>query len=130
VGGGAGLANFKELGTAAISTALGAGLGAAVRGGRGAGIGGAIGAIAGSAMAGHGSARDQNALQGRYDLAYTQCMYSHGNQIAGAARTAPQVAQAGSAGYPRPPGSLVRSAGIPGQASPLTTYTYGSGVIH
>src|SRR5580693_892507 len=48
--GGAGLSNLKELGTAAVSTALGAGLGAAVRGGRGAEAGSAIGAIAGVAL--------------------------------------------------------------------------------
>ncbi len=92
VDGGATMSNLKQLGTMAISTALGAGLGASVRGRRGAEFGGAVGAIGGGAMAGHGSARDQNTLQGRYDLAYTQCMYSRGNQIATAARAAPQIA--------------------------------------
>ena len=88
VDGDATTANLKELGTAALSTALGAGLGAAVHGQRGAGIGGGVGAIAGALSAGHGSAREQYGLQGRYDLAYSQCMYSRGNQVAGA----PQVA--------------------------------------
>jgi hypothetical protein len=88
VDGGATMSNLKQLGTAAVTTALGAGLGAAVRGGRGAGIGGGIGMIGGAAIASNGSARDQNSLQGRYNLAYTQCMYARGNQIAGAAQPA------------------------------------------
>jgi hypothetical protein len=82
VNGGATMANLKEFGTAAITTGLGGGLGAAIRGQRGAEVGGSLGAVGGAAIAGHGSARDQNNLQGRYDLAYTQCMYTHGNQIA------------------------------------------------
>jgi hypothetical protein len=83
VNGGATMANLKEFGTAAITTGLGGGLGAAIRGQRGAEVGGSLGAVGGAAIAGHGSARDQSNLQGRYDLAYTQCMYTHGNQIAG-----------------------------------------------
>jgi hypothetical protein len=83
VNGGATMANLKEFGTAAIATGLGGGLGAAIRGQRGAEVGGSLGAVGGAAIAGHGSARDQSNLQGRYDLAYTQCMYTHGNQIAG-----------------------------------------------
>ena len=94
VDGGATMSNLKEFGTIAVSTALGGGLGMAVRNRRGAEIGGAMGAIAGVAAGAHGSAHDQNGLQGRYDLAYTQCMYARGNQIAGLPRTAPRVAQA------------------------------------
>ena len=84
VSGGAEMANLKELGTAAIATGLGGGLGAAIHGGRGAEVGGSTGAVIGAAVSGHGSAHDQNNLQGRYDLAYTQCMYAHGNQVPGA----------------------------------------------
>jgi hypothetical protein len=123
VEGGATMSNLKQLGTMVVSTALGGGLGAAVRGRRGAEIGGAVGAIGGSAMAGHGSARDQNSLQGRYDMAYTQCMYSRGNQIASAARPAPQVAYGspgtssfgyqGNPGYPpSPPGYYPQAPGM------------------
>lgn len=89
VGGSSTTSNLKQLGTAAISTALGAGLGAALahhaHGGAsgGAGPGGAIGAVAGALMGGRGSGVDQRNLQGRYDLAYTQCMYARGNQVAG-----------------------------------------------
>ncbi len=122
--GGATMSNLKRLGTMAISTALGAGLGASVRGRRGAEYGGAVGAIGGAAMAGRGSARNQYDLQGRYNLAYTQCMYSRGNQIASAARTTPQIAYGapsgnspaayrGGLGYPQsPPGFSPQGYGI------------------
>ena len=80
--GGAIMSNVRQLGAAAVTTALGAG----VRGGRGAGIGAALGAIGGAAIAGRGSARDGMSLQGRYDLAYAQCMFARGNQVAGMAR--------------------------------------------
>ncbi len=82
-GGGATMSNLKQFGTAVISTALTAGLGAALHGGRGAGIGGAVGSLAGAALGGRGSAADQRGLQGRYDLAYSQCMFTRGNQVAG-----------------------------------------------
>ena len=124
VGGNELTANLKEFGTAAISTALGAGLGAALRGARGAGIGGALGAVAGTAMAGRGSSKDQAGLQGRYNIAYTQCMYSRGNQVAGMGRAAPGLAQA--TGYPQSAGAMARPGQMPGAA----TYTYGNGVIH
>ncbi len=86
--GGAMAANVRQFGAAAVSTALGAGLGAALRGGRGAEVGAALGGIGGAAIAGRGSARDQASLQGRYDLAYAQCMFARGNQVAGMARSA------------------------------------------
>lgn len=92
IDGGATISNFKQLGTVAVSAALGAGLGAAVRGRRGAEYGGGLGAIGGTVAAAGGSARDQYSLQGRYDMAYTQCMYSRGNQVASATRAAPRIA--------------------------------------
>ena len=117
VSGGATMANLKEFGTAAITTGLGAGLGAAIRGERGAEVGGSIGAIGGGALAGHGSARDQNSLQGRYDLAYTQCMYARGNQVGGnragaaaAANAVPGPALGALVGNPRSPAQPV---GVP-----------------
>jgi hypothetical protein len=123
VDGGATMSNLKQLGTMAVSTVLGAGLGASVRGRRGAEFGGAVGAIGGAAMAGQGSTRDQYSLQGRYNLAYTQCMYSRGNQVATAARATPQIAYGsppggspggyqGGPGYPQGPG-YSQSAGYP-----------------
>ena len=51
-------ANLRGLGTAALTTALGAGLGGAIGGDRGAGIGAASGAIGGAGLA---AARSSNA---------------------------------------------------------------------
>lgn len=114
--GGAMMSNVKQLGTAALSIALGAGLGAAVtqrHGGQGAAPGAALGALAGAVTAARGSGRDQNGLQGRYDLAYTQCMFARGNQIPGpargvspgfAARPMPSVMPGPYASFGYPPG--------------------------
>jgi len=89
VGGDARRANERALGAAAIGTVLGAGLGAAVGGGRGAGIGAASGAAVGTGV-GMGSSYDQNmTIQQRYDIAYSQCMYSRGNQVPGYAAPSP-----------------------------------------
>jgi hypothetical protein len=113
VDGGAAMANLQELGTAALSTALGAGLGAAAYRGRGAELGSSMGAVAGASLAARGSARDQNSLQGRYDLAYTQCMYAKGNQIAVAAPpTGSRVASGTQGGYPRPGASGPGARGV------------------
>jgi hypothetical protein len=89
VSGDAERANNRALGAAAIGTVLGAGLGAAVGGGRGAAIGAGSGAVVGTGV-GMGSSYDQNmSIQQRYDIAYSQCMYSRGNQVPGYASAAP-----------------------------------------
>ncbi len=76
-------ANNRAVGAAVIGTALGAGLGAAAGGGRGAAIGAGAGAVAGTAV-GAGTSSDRNlSIQDRYDMSYTQCMYSRGNQVPG-----------------------------------------------
>ena len=76
VQGGAQQANNQQVGTAVIGTLLGAGLGAAVGGGRGAAIGAGAGAIGGTAVGAGPAAQANYSLQQRYDLAYSQCMYS------------------------------------------------------
>jgi uncharacterized protein YcfJ len=76
-------ANNRAVGTAVIGTALGAALGAAVGNGRGAGIGAAYGAAAGTAVGASNSQAEGYGLQRRYDIAYSQCMYSRGNQVPG-----------------------------------------------
>lgn len=82
-------ANNRALGAAAVGTVLGAGLGAAVGGGRGAAIGAASGAVVGTGI-GAGTSYDQNlSIQQRYDIAYSQCMYSKGNQVPGYAVPTP-----------------------------------------
>jgi hypothetical protein len=83
VQGGAQAANNQQVGTAVVGTLLGAGLGAAVGGGRGAAVGAGIGAVGGTAVGAGGAQRAQYSLQQRYDMAYTQCMYSRGNQVPG-----------------------------------------------
>jgi uncharacterized protein YcfJ len=97
VQGGAQQANNRQVGTALVGTLLGAGLGAAIGGGRGAAIGAGAGALGGTAVGAGPSQSAQYSLQQRYDLGYSQCMYSRGNQVPG---YAPPSA---SPGYPPPP---------------------------
>jgi hypothetical protein len=68
--------------TAAVGAAVGAVAGAAIgRSGHaavaGAGLGGAGGALAGTGAA----AQSGHTVQGRYDIAFQQCMYAKGHQI-------------------------------------------------
>jgi WXXGXW repeat (2 copies) len=82
-------ANNQAVGTAVVGTLLGAGLGAAIgSAGHAAGTGAAIGAASGAGIGtAVGAANSQNAqgrIQQQYDNAYTQCMYSRGNQVPGA----------------------------------------------
>jgi len=68
--------------TAAVGAVVGAAAGAAIgRSGEaavaGAGIGTAGGALAGAGAASHSA----HTVQGRYDIAFQQCMYAKGHQI-------------------------------------------------
>ncbi len=83
VQGGAQQANNQQVGIGLVGTLLGAGLGAAIGGGRGAAIGAGAGALGGTAVGAGPSQNAQNSLQQRYNMAYSQCMYSRGNQVAG-----------------------------------------------
>ncbi|MGE0420208.1 MAG: glycine zipper family protein [Acetobacteraceae bacterium] len=76
-------ANMRAVGAAALTTALGAGLGAAIGGGRGAGIGAASGALGGTGIGAVTSDRANMSIQQQYDVAYSQCMFSRGNQVPG-----------------------------------------------
>jgi hypothetical protein len=106
VQGGAQQANNSQVGTAVIGTLLGAGLGAAIGGGRGAAIGAGAGALGGTAVGAGPAGQAQYSLQQRYDLAYSQCMYSRGNQVPGylPPGAAPPPAYAPGYGYGPPPG--------------------------
>lgn len=113
VKGQADLANQQAAGSAILTSLLGAGLGAAIGGATGnAGAGAAIGASGGAAGgAGVAAASSQNAqamIQVQYDNAYTQCMYSKGNEVPG---FAPVMADIGPAKgtYSGPDPALVRS---------------------
>ncbi len=76
-------ANNRALTDAIIGTALGAGLGAAVGGGRGAAIGAGSGAVVGTAVGSSDSRYSQESLQGRYNIAYAQCMKAKGHEVPG-----------------------------------------------
>jgi len=84
VAGRANAANDKALETGAITTGVGALFGAVVGGGTGAGIGAASGAGLGTVLGAGSSEREQRSLQNQYNIAYSQCMYSKGNQVPGA----------------------------------------------
>lgn len=67
-------------------TVIGAGLGAAFGSlagnvGAGAAIGGGLGLLGGMATAGNDTQQTADNLQGRYDIAYAQCMVGHGDSI-------------------------------------------------
>jgi peptidoglycan hydrolase-like protein with peptidoglycan-binding domain len=83
VGGQAESTNNRAIGGAALGTLLGAGLGAAIGGGQGAGIGAASGAVLGTGVGAGTSGGTQLTIQQQYDNAYSQCMYSKGNQVPG-----------------------------------------------
>ena len=79
-------ATNSAVGSAVLGTALGAGVGAALGSvggavGAGAAIGGATGLLAGSAIGASNAQASGGNVQARYDIAYTQCMYSHGNTV-------------------------------------------------
>jgi hypothetical protein len=74
------------VGSAAIGTALGAAAGAAIgaaagNAGAGAAIGGATGLLGGTAVGANNAGAGEYDLQQRYNVAYTQCMYSRGNTV-------------------------------------------------
>ena len=83
VQGGAQQANNQQVATGIVGTVLGAGLGAAIGGGRGAAIGAGAGALGGTAVGAGPAQNAQYSLQQRYNMAYSQCMYSRGNQVPG-----------------------------------------------
>jgi hypothetical protein len=73
-------------GAALLGTALGAGTGAALgslggAAGAGAAIGGTTGLIAGTAIGANNAQAISGNPQTRYDVAYTQCMYSKGHTM-------------------------------------------------
>ena len=109
VSGQAETANNQALGGAVLGTVLGAGLGAAVGGGRGAAIGAASGAALGTGGGMMYSANANMPIQQRYDIAYSQCMYSRGNQVPGYYQPAPP---------PPPPARRVAPPPPPGAPPP------------
>jgi uncharacterized protein YcfJ len=109
-------ANNAQVGTAVIGTVLGAGLGAALGGGRGAAIGAGAGALGGTAVGANAAEHGTYSAQHRYNIAYSQCMYSYGNQVQGYA--AGRVHYAPYAPPPPPPGAYPPPPPPPGYAPP------------
>ena len=101
-------ANTAGVNSAATGAAIGLLAGAALSGNsRGAVAGAALG-TAGGAIAGTGAAsQTAHTVQGRYDIAYQQCMYAKGHQVPMAAsryqRSAPPAYQAAPPPPPPPP---------------------------
>ena len=93
--------------SAAVGTIIGAAAGAAISGGQGAAVGAGVG-LAGGALAGTAAA-DQSAYgsQQRYNIAYTQCMYSKGHKVpvSGNFVSSDTGARTASPPPPPPPGS-------------------------
>ena len=90
-------ANLRGLGTAAVTTVLGAGLGAAIGGGQGAAIGAAAGALGGAGLGAVRTSNAQNSIQAQYDNAFVQCMFSLGNSVPSAG---PMMVQPQAPGQP------------------------------
>ncbi len=115
-------ATNSAVGSAVLGTALGAGVGAALgsvggAAGAGAAIGGATGLLAGSAIgAGNAQAAGGN-MQQRYDVAYTQCMYSKGDSV-----------QSAPSGYAAAGGPYPYATAYP-YGYPYYPYGYGPSVV-
>jgi hypothetical protein len=90
--------------SAATGAALGLLAGAALGGNSRSAVAGAALGTAGGAIAGTGAAsQTAHTVQGRYDVAYQQCMYSKGNQIPMAAGRYQRSAPAYQSAPPPPP---------------------------
>ncbi len=103
----------NAIGGAALGAAAGAIIGSVSgQAGAGAAIGAGTGLLFGSAAGSNVAGASSYAMQHRYDSAYMQCMYAHGNQIPG------RVAYSGGApGYaPRYPAQNYAPPGYPGSA--------------
>lgn len=83
VSGEAQAANNRAVGAAALGAGLGLALGAATGDGHAATFGAVAGGAAGTAIGADRSDREGYSIQRRYDIAYSQCMYSKGNQVPG-----------------------------------------------
>jgi peptidoglycan hydrolase-like protein with peptidoglycan-binding domain len=92
-------ANQQAVGTALLGTALGAGLGAAAGS---AGTGAAAGAVVGTGIAAGNAQQAGQTIQQQYDNAYSQCMYSRGEQVPGFEPAPPPPVAAAPAPPPKP----------------------------
>ena len=98
------VAGQSAAGSAAVGTLLGAAAGAAIgaaagNAGTGADAGAGGGLLLGSAVGLNNANATGASLQQRYDMAYTQCMYSHGNPVQAAAPLSGPVVSGYPVGY-------------------------------
>jgi len=82
----AGQTQNNTVNSAAVGTAVGAVAGALIgaasgHAGEGAAIGGGGGLLVGGAAGSNAAASGNYSMQQRYDMTFTQCMYSKGNQV-------------------------------------------------
>jgi hypothetical protein len=101
----------NSVATAAAGTLIGAAAGAALGSlggnvGAGAAVGAGAGLLGGSAVAGGNTQATADSLQGRYDVAYAQCMVGHGESI-----QQPPVPSYGYGYAPPPPGYYAPAPG-------------------
>lgn len=111
------------LGGAALGAALGAVAGNA---GAGAAIGGATGLVGGASIGSSRAAGAQYSLQQQYNIAYTQCMYAHGDSVRSPPPGYP-YAQAGYPAYPYPAAYPYPYAYAPGFVAPGLVLGFGGG---
>lgn len=116
-------ATQSAVGSAVVGTVLGAAAGAALGSvsgqmGAGAAIGGATGLLVGSAAGASNAQLSAGELQRRYDMIYTQCMYSKGDSVQSQPAYGGYPAQGPYGAYP-----------YPGPYYPAPGYYYGPGVV-
>ena len=97
--------NNQAATSAAVGTVIGAATGALFGYGNGSAVawGAGTGLAVGSAVGGGNSQNSSYGLQRRFDIAYLQCMYAHGNQVPGQASYRRQVPITPQASRPPPP---------------------------
>src|SRR5580698_11472949 len=108
-------ATNSAVGSAVVGTALGAAAGAAFNGGSGAAVGAGAGLLAGSLFGASASQGSAYEVQRRYDYAYLQCMYAHGDRVPmrGRMMSSPPSQGVYSTAPPPPPGMQPPPPDIP-----------------
>lgn len=91
--------------SAVVGTAVGAAAGAAISGSSGAAAGAGVGLLAGSLIGASTANASGYEAQYRYDMAYTQCMYSKGHKVPSSGRFSQPARTTYSPPPPPPPGT-------------------------
>jgi hypothetical protein len=102
-------ANQSQANSAVVGTLLGAAAGAALGAAAGnpalgAAAGAGAGLLGGTAYGANAGTYSAHELQGRYDMAYMQCMYSHGNSVPTTTPATTAYPYGYGYGYPAYPG--------------------------